>query len=168
MTYLHSMHVYHADLKPSNILISNNGVLKIADFGLSVHDDGSGSEIDSRSTTTGTAWYMSPERLRGAGRCNFALFEKDDVWAFGITLREMITHHEPRDREKARFNAPSLPEGGAEVVSNFMRSVFQDQNDRPSFANMTDDFDDIAEYITKISEDQWIEEIYKWRGTSTQ
>ena len=79
LAHCHSRNIIHRDLKPSNILLSMEGVLKIADFGLSrCHDD----KACSRSYTTqvSTRWYRSPELLFGSKEYDYAV----DVWAVGI------------------------------------------------------------------------------------
>uniref|UniRef100_A0A1B8XU69 Protein kinase domain-containing protein n=1 Tax=Xenopus tropicalis TaxID=8364 RepID=A0A1B8XU69_XENTR len=89
LQYLHSRGIIHCDLKPDNILISSEGHIKIADFGLAVE------HVFGHDTTCGyrgTPKYMAPEVLADQ-RYNAAV----DWWAFGIILCQMATGWYPFD-----------------------------------------------------------------------
>ena len=81
LKYLHkTMKVAHRDIKPANILINKNGVVKIADFGVSGKME---STLDDMTSWVGTMTYMSPERLQGE------TYSSDtDLWSLGIILIE--------------------------------------------------------------------------------
>lgn len=82
--YLHSRNIIHRDLKPSNILITKDGVLKIADFGLARTI----SPMDfSYSSEVVTLWYRAPELLMGS--LNY-LYEID-IWSLGCIIYEIVT-----------------------------------------------------------------------------
>ena len=63
LAYLHKKHVVHRDIKPANILLNKNGVVKLADFGVSGQTE---TSTDCLTSWVGTMSYMSPERLKGA------------------------------------------------------------------------------------------------------
>lgn len=74
------MKVTHRDIKPANILLNKNGIVKIADFGVSGQMENS---ADCMSSWVGTLAYMSPERLQGDS------YRSDtDIWSLGIVLSE--------------------------------------------------------------------------------
>ena len=80
--YLHHMNIIHRDLKCSNLLISTNNVLKLADFGL--------ARYVKRAEMTNnviTLWYRPPEILLGARRYSFAT----DMWSIGCIIAELLT-----------------------------------------------------------------------------
>eukprot|EP01061_Rhynchopus_euleeides_P004030 TRINITY_DN1335_c0_g1_i1.p1 TRINITY_DN1335_c0_g1~~TRINITY_DN1335_c0_g1_i1.p1 ORF type:complete len:383 (+),score=126.56 TRINITY_DN1335_c0_g1_i1:167-1315(+) len=78
--HLHSKNVLHRDMKPSNILINKDGVVKICDFGVSKVLNGE----KITHTAVGASAYLSPERVRGEG-----YFMPSDVWALGVTIAEL-------------------------------------------------------------------------------
>ncbi|EPR78135.1 Cdc2-like kinase [Spraguea lophii 42_110] len=81
LEYMHSLNLIHRDIKPGNILISEEGVVKIIDFGLT-------REISSTMThKTCSLWYRAPELL--LGKTNYD--EKVDAWPLGCIIYEMIT-----------------------------------------------------------------------------
>ena len=94
----HEKAVVHRDLKPANIKLTENGDVKILDFGLAKAIEGEEpTPTDSKSPTLtragtqagvllGTAAYMSPEQARGQ-----AVDRRTDIWAFGVVLFEMLT-----------------------------------------------------------------------------
>ncbi|KAI9224465.1 kinase-like domain-containing protein [Blastocladiella britannica] len=80
LQYLHRQHkVIHRDVKPSNILVTTNGAIKLCDFGVS------GLLVESMANTfVGTSFYMAPERIQGQ-----RYTVRSDVWSLGITLLEL-------------------------------------------------------------------------------
>lgn len=87
LDYLHKRGVLHRDLKAANILVSNEGVLKIADFGLA-RFYAKRHQLDYTNRVI-TIWYRSPELLLGETRYGPAC----DVWSTGCILMEIFTRH---------------------------------------------------------------------------
>ena len=90
LEYAHEEKIVHRDLKPGNIMISRNGRLKLADFGIAA----SVADVTRRSSMagfiSGTTIYMSPQQMEGA-----APKETDDIYAFGATIYELLTSRPP-------------------------------------------------------------------------
>ncbi|CAH0382940.1 unnamed protein product [Bemisia tabaci] len=83
LEYLHMNWILHRDLKPNNLLINSQGILKIGDFGLAkVY--GSPSRINTHQVVT--RWYRCPELLFGAKLYGVGV----DMWAIGCILAELL------------------------------------------------------------------------------
>ncbi len=87
LDYAHRRGVIHRDVKPANIVITTDGMVKVVDFGIARIADASKTQT---GMLLGTLAYMSPEQLRGQhadARC--------DIWALGVVLYELITYRRP-------------------------------------------------------------------------
>ena len=101
LQYAHDQGVVHRDIKPENILLTKEGEVKIADFGLS-RLLGSESQQDVLTGThqvMGTPRYMAPEQLEGAHLVD----HRADIYSLGVVFYEMLTGELPI----GRFSAPS-------------------------------------------------------------
>jgi hypothetical protein len=98
LDYAHRKHVLHRDLKPANIMLDENGIARVMDFGIAVEATGtlSATFVDQRGVT-GTLRYMPPEQHYGKAT------RASDIYALGVCIYEMATGYLP-------FNAPSVPE----------------------------------------------------------
>lgn len=85
LNYLHSNFIVHRDIKVSNLLMTDKGCLKIADFGLARFFG-----LPSKPMTPGlvTLWYRPPELLMGSTQQTTAI----DMWAVGCILGELLIH----------------------------------------------------------------------------
>ncbi len=82
LDYAHRRGVVHRDIKPSNIMLTRQGVVKIADFGIAKVD----SQGGSRMGLVGSPCYMSPEQVREE-----PIREKSDIFSLGCVFYELIT-----------------------------------------------------------------------------
>ena len=83
----HEQHSIHRDIKPQNMLISMDGKVKVADFGIA---RAVSSQTMNAATVVGSVHYISPEQARG-GYSD----ERSDLYSLGITMFEMVTGHVP-------------------------------------------------------------------------
>lgn len=88
LEHAHENHIIHRDIKPQNIIITIDGKVKVADFGIA--KVASEATIAATDTATGSVHYIAPEQARG-GFCD----EKSDIYSLGITMYEMITGELP-------------------------------------------------------------------------
>ncbi|XP_017475096.1 PREDICTED: dual specificity mitogen-activated protein kinase kinase hemipterous-like [Rhagoletis zephyria] len=127
LSYLKMKHnVIHRDVKPSNILIDEQGNIKLCDFGIS------GRLVDSKANTrsAGCAAYMAPERI-DPKKPKYDI--RADVWSLGITLVELATGRSPYEGCNIDFEVltkildhepPSLPYGdGCDFSQDFRNFV---------------------------------------------
>ncbi len=94
----HSAKIVHRDIKPENIMLRQDAIVKILDFGLAkpylpLMDDGDGKQT-LPGTVMGSARYMSPEQARGR-----EVDARTDIWSLGVVLYEMLTGRAPFDGE---------------------------------------------------------------------
>lgn len=87
--YLHYQNIVHGDIKPQNLLVSEDGVVKIADFGISKMLHGSAQKL---ADAVGTPAFMAPELCKGGGVFSGQLA---DIWAIGATMFMLRFGHTP-------------------------------------------------------------------------
>jgi eukaryotic-like serine/threonine-protein kinase len=84
----HASGVIHRDVKPANVMLTPEGLVKVVDFGLAKLL--AGSQLTKSHTSLGTAAYMAPEQLRGE-----EVGAQADIWSSGIVLFELLTGTRP-------------------------------------------------------------------------
>ena len=90
--FLHQNNIIHRDIKPENILIGENNLLKLCDFGWAKE-----LIVNNRSTFCGTVEYMAPE-IVGSEKYDCSV----DVWSLGILLYELLMGHSPFKSKKEK------------------------------------------------------------------
>eukprot|EP01104_Vermistella_antarctica_P011355 TRINITY_DN315_c1_g1_i1.p1 TRINITY_DN315_c1_g1~~TRINITY_DN315_c1_g1_i1.p1 ORF type:complete len:664 (-),score=184.96 TRINITY_DN315_c1_g1_i1:146-1963(-) len=156
VTWLHGNNppVIHRDLKVGNMLVDENGRIKVCDFGLS--DIKAEEEGLFDAQPKGTPLYMAPEVMMG-----LEITEKVDVYSFGIILWELLTrgeafsHHSSYD---AFYRAvchsherPPLPDDCEPSLRNLMVKCWAAKpDDRPDFPSIVKELEQVIDNVKKI------------------
>jgi len=92
LRFMHRQGMVHRDVKPSNIILTDDGHIKVTDFGIAKTPDS--ESLTKTGVQVGTVWYMSPEQIRGQHVDAAA-----DIYALGVTLYQMVTGQVPFNSE---------------------------------------------------------------------
>jgi serine/threonine-protein kinase len=122
----------HRDVKPQNLLLRSDGVLKLGDFGVAVGLEG--TRLTMVGTVLGTAAYLAPEQARGEEVTAAA-----DVYGLGAVLYELLTGTPPRTpatlAELTKATVIPVPrDAPPELARVVMRCLAAEPNDRPASA----------------------------------
>jgi serine/threonine protein kinase len=97
---VHKANVIHRDIKPNNILLTDEGVVKVMDFGLAKVVQEQGSQVTVTQTAAGTLYYMSPEQVKGSRDID----RRTDIYSLGMTIYEMLTGRNPFEKSESEFS----------------------------------------------------------------
>lgn len=157
MIQLHTVGVVHGDLKPPNVLVTNDYTAKITDFGLATFRGKISSSIassvltDDGAIVCGTAAYMAPERLNTSIPPDYS----SDVYSFAVLLNEVIQEEEPYTGQYQNFaargpfgavnharlgNRPRIKSQTPTVLRELIQKYWhRDHRTRPSFEQIFKD-----------------------------
>ena len=139
----HEVGVVHRDIKPPNILVGDDQVVKIVDFGLAAMGQQSGSRLTKSGILVGTPEYISPEQITGTD-----VDGRADIYSFGVVMYEMLSGRQPftgsnavnllfqhleGDVEPLGKLVPGIPTAVERLVTQAMS---RDPSDRPGSANV--------------------------------
>lgn len=94
MAHAHDAYIIHRDIKPQNIMILSNGVIKITDFGVATALNS--TQLTQTNSVMGTVHYLPPEQAQGKGSTI-----KSDIYSMGIMMYELLTGFVPYKGENA-------------------------------------------------------------------
>jgi len=95
LRYVHRRDIIHRDIKPQNIIIDDEGRVKVTDFGIALSIGGAAS-LTEAGTSIGTAQYLSPEQAQGQ-----TVEAASDLYSLGVVMYEMATGRLPFDGENS-------------------------------------------------------------------
>jgi hypothetical protein len=108
LSYAHANSIIHRDIKPGNLMVTPQGVVKLMDFGIAKCE--SDPVLTRPGTTVGSLLYMSPEQIRGEG-----VDARSDLYSLGIVLYELTAGARPFEADStfgilnAHLNTPPRP-----------------------------------------------------------
>ncbi|KAG0304373.1 hypothetical protein BGZ98_005603 [Dissophora globulifera] len=145
LEYIHSKKIVHRDIKAANVLVDEQGVCKISDFGISKRNaQNQGGYDENVGSLQGSIFWMAPEMVTSK-----AYGAKVDIWSFGCLVLEMFTGQQPWKGyapQQALFTIgnssahPPIPENISEEGQRFLARCFiTDANSRPTASQLLQD-----------------------------
>lgn len=149
LQHAHDKGVVHRDIKPQNIMVFNDGTVKVMDFGIAKFARDEGKTATDQAI--GSVHYISPEQASGA-----TTDAKSDIYSVGVMMYEMLTGKKPFDSdnpvaialmhtrdipERPRAVNPDIPDGLEEIV---LRAMEKDPSDR--YQNADEMIEDLEKF----------------------
>ncbi|KAF5399393.1 hypothetical protein PHET_07566 [Paragonimus heterotremus] len=164
MQYLHANKIVHRDLKSPNILVGENHILKISDFGASRE----WTESSVKMSFAGTVAWMAPEVIRNEP-CSL----KVDVWSYGVLLWELLTGEIPYNNvdstaiiwgvgsERLHLHIPETCPTELRILIKRCRNI--KPRSRPSFKQIVSNFEFIGHELTQYSDSEFAAAQLLWK-----
>ncbi|XP_044520387.1 serine/threonine-protein kinase 10 [Gracilinanus agilis] len=162
LTYLHSKKIIHRDLKAGNVLMTLDGDIKLADFGVSAKNL---KTLQKRDSFIGTPYWMAPEVVMCETMKDTPYDYKADIWSLGITLIEMAQieppHHELNPMRVllkiAKSDPPTLltPSKWSLDFRDFLKTALdKNPETRPSAAQLLE-----HPFVSKVTSNKALREL---------
>ena len=156
----HEEGIVHRDVKPANLLVDDDGAVKVADFGLARRAASGDPRLTQASCIVGTPYYMSPEQCGGGNQD-----ARSDVYSLGATFHALLTGHSPfersgsamdvlaahmyEDRPAAHEEADGVPAACTRLIHKAMSKNPEDRY--PSGAEMLTDVERLLTAMRKAA-----------------
>ena len=163
MAHAHDSYIIHRDLKPQNIMIKDDGQIKITDFGIAMALNA--TQLTQTNSVMGSVHYLPPEQASGKG-CTI----KSDIYSMGIIFYELLSGSLPFRGENAveialkhmREPLPSLREDHPEIpqsIENIIRRATA-KNPKNRYETAREMHEDL---LTALDDDRMDEEPYQYK-----
>ncbi len=163
ISHAHESYIIHRDLKPQNIMIEENGMIKITDFGIAMALNS--TQLTQTNSVMGSVHYLPPEQASGKGST-----VKSDIYSMGILFYELLTGMLPFKGENAveialkqmkdplpsvKAQNPAVPQSIENII---MKATAKNPKNR--YNNVKEMHDDL---LTALDEDRLNEPIYVYK-----
>ena len=168
MAHAHDSYIIHRDLKPQNIMIKDDGQIKITDFGIAMALNS--TQLTQTNSVMGSVHYLPPEQASGKG-CTI----KSDIYSMGIIFYELLSGSLPFKGDNAveialkhmREPLPSLREENSAIpqsIENIVRKATakNPKNRYDSARSMHEDL------LTALDDDRMDEPVYQYKYSETE
>ena len=155
LSHAHEAYIIHRDIKPQNIMIEDNGLIKITDFGIAMALNS--TQLTQTNSVMGSVHYLPPEQAQGKGSTI-----KSDIYSLGILMYELLTGSVPYKGDTAveialkhmkeklpsiRKQNPTIPQSVENIVIKATA-----KNPKNRYDSVRDMYNDIKECMDKTNE----------------
>jgi len=152
--YAHQHNIIHRDVKPANIMLTQNEDVKILDFGIAKGVETKPLGITQEGLRVGTLLYMSPEQIRAQ-----TLDHRSDIYSLGVTLFEILTGKCPYSMELSEFDiSVKIVQEPLPRVKNFYPGIsdyLQEVIDKATSKNIWDRYQSASEFKRVLQLSSW-------------
>ncbi|KFV97907.1 Serine/threonine-protein kinase 10, partial [Eurypyga helias] len=152
LNYLHSKKIIHRDLKAGNVLLTQDGDIKLADFGVSAKNM---KTLQKRDSFIGTPYWMAPEVVMCETMKDTPYDYKADIWSLGITLIEMAQIEPPHHELNSDPPTLSCPSKWSLEFRDFLKTALdKNPETRPSAAQLLE-----HPFVSKVTSNRALREL---------
>ena len=163
MAHAHDSYIIHRDLKPQNIMIKDDGQIKITDFGIAMALNA--TQLTQTNSVMGSVHYLPPEQASGKGSTI-----KSDIYSMGIIFYELLSGSLPFRGDNAveialkhmRDPLPSLRDSNSAIPQSIENIII-----RSTAKNPKNRYDDVRsmhqDLLTALDDERMNEEVYKYK-----